>query len=79
MNRDKWTPNEHTWVCSDHFVNGWHGEDPGDENYAPTLFSYKEKRTYDDFDREQRRLDRETTRVSMNYYVYKHNPLYLYK
>ena len=42
------------------------GDDPGDENYAPTLFSYKKKRTEDDFDREQRRLDRETIRVSMN-------------
>lgn len=66
VNRDKWTPNEHSWICSDHFVEGWHGDDPGDENYAPTLFSYKKKRTEDDFDREQRRLDRETIRVSMN-------------
>lgn len=65
MNRDKWTPNEHSWICSDHFVEGWHGDDPGDENYAPTLFSYKKKRTEDDFDREQRRLDRETIRVLM--------------
>eukprot|EP00105_Crassostrea_gigas_P030854 XP_011453326.2 PREDICTED: THAP domain-containing protein 4 [Crassostrea gigas] len=62
VNRDKWTPNEHSWICSDHVVEGWHGDDLGDENYAPTLFFYKKKRTEDDFDREPRRLDRETIR-----------------
>ena len=42
VNRDEWTPNDHSCLCSEHFVQGWYGDDPEDENYAPTLFSYKQ-------------------------------------
>lgn len=42
MNRDKWTPNEYTWICSDHFVDGYHGDDPVDENHAPFYFPITE-------------------------------------
>nr|XP_022287119.1 uncharacterized protein LOC111099903 isoform X3 [Crassostrea virginica] len=52
VNRDEWTPNDHSWICSEHFVQGWHGDDPEDENYAPTLFSYKQ--TVVNKEREQR-------------------------
>ncbi|XP_061178177.1 uncharacterized protein LOC133186841 [Saccostrea echinata] len=65
VNRDKWTPNEHTWICSQHFVDGWHGDEPSDDNYAPTIFAYKQKRSEEDFNREQRRLDRETTKEKL--------------
>ncbi|XP_061179613.1 peroxynitrite isomerase THAP4-like [Saccostrea echinata] len=43
INRDDFVPNEHTCVCSEHFVTGWHSDDPEDVEYAPTIFSYKMK------------------------------------
>ncbi|XP_021373039.1 THAP domain-containing protein 1-like [Mizuhopecten yessoensis] len=41
LNRDGWVPNESSWICSEHFIDGWHGYDPADENYATTIFKYK--------------------------------------
>ncbi|XP_056012615.1 peroxynitrite isomerase THAP4-like, partial [Ostrea edulis] len=43
INRDDWTPNEYSRVCSEHFVGSWYSDDPADENYRPTLFDYKVK------------------------------------
>jgi hypothetical protein len=43
INRANWAPNEESRICSAHFVEGWHSDDPNDVNYRPTLFSYKEK------------------------------------
>ena len=43
VNRAHWLPNENSRICSTHFVDGWHSDDPDDVNYRPTLFSYKEK------------------------------------
>ena len=63
VNRDKWEPDKHSWICSDHFLHGWHGDDPSDDNYGPTLFAYKDSRSEEDFKREKRRLDRESTKV----------------
>ena len=63
VNRDKWEPDKHSWICSDHFLHGWHGDDPSDDNYGPTLFAYKVSRSEEDFKREKRRLDRESTKV----------------
>ena len=40
INRDNFVPNEYTCTCSEHFVSGWHSDDPDDVNYAPTMFSY---------------------------------------
>ena len=65
VNRDEWMPNDHSWICSEHFVQGWHGDDPEDENYAPTLFSYKQ--TVVNKEREQRRLEREVCKVFRKY------------
>ncbi|OWF40713.1 THAP domain-containing protein 4 [Mizuhopecten yessoensis] len=42
LNRDGWVPNESSWICSEHSIDGWHGYDPADENYAPTISKYKE-------------------------------------
>ena len=36
-------PNESTRICSAHFIDNWHSDDPEDVNYVPTIFSYKEK------------------------------------
>lgn len=41
INRKDWTPGEHSWICSAHFIDGWHGYEAGDHNYAPTIFNYK--------------------------------------
>ncbi|KAJ8308985.1 hypothetical protein KUTeg_013859, partial [Tegillarca granosa] len=41
INRRDWLPNDHSWICSEHFIDGWHGEEPTDNNYAPTIFAYK--------------------------------------
>lgn len=43
INRKNFAPNEHSCICSEHFESGWHSDDPDDANYAPTIFSYKEK------------------------------------
>nr|XP_022344486.1 uncharacterized protein LOC111137338 [Crassostrea virginica] len=63
VNRDEWMPNDHSWICSEHFVQGWHGDDPEDANYAPTLFSYKQ--TVVNKEREQRRLEREVCKEKL--------------
>ncbi|XP_069119302.1 uncharacterized protein [Argopecten irradians] len=41
--RSERRPNEESRICSEHFHGGWHSDEPSDENYRPTLFSYKEK------------------------------------
>ena len=61
VNQDEWTPNDYSWICSEHFVQGWHGDDPEDVNYGPTLFSYKQ--TVVSKEREQRKLKREECKV----------------
>ncbi|KAK3101415.1 hypothetical protein FSP39_003384 [Pinctada imbricata] len=42
INRENFTPNEHTCICSEHFEGGWHWYEREDANYAPTIFNYKE-------------------------------------
>jgi hypothetical protein len=38
------------WICTctvakkEHFVCGWHSDDPSEVNYAPTLFDHKDNR-----------------------------------
>ncbi|XP_076071975.1 uncharacterized protein LOC143043658 [Mytilus galloprovincialis] len=43
INRADWEPNDSVRICSLHFVDGWHSDDPDDINYVPTIFIYKEK------------------------------------
>ena len=45
----------------EHFVSGWHTDDPEDVNYAPTMFSYKLK-TFDQ-EREDRLARRSLQKV----------------
>ncbi|KAJ8310315.1 hypothetical protein KUTeg_012180 [Tegillarca granosa] len=40
VNRKDWTPTSHVNICSEHFFNYWHSDDPDDDNYVPTKFSY---------------------------------------
>ena len=61
INRDNFVPNEYTCICSEHFVSGWHSDDPDDVNYAPTMFSYKLK-TFDQ-ERENRLARRSLQKV----------------
>ncbi|XP_062602320.1 uncharacterized protein LOC134264038 [Saccostrea cucullata] len=58
IQRDKWTPTEASYVCSAHFQGGWHSDDPGDINFRPTIFSYKEKIPNEREKARNQRLDR---------------------
>ena len=40
VNRDNWTPNEYTWICSEHFVSGVKSANPLAPNYIPTIFKH---------------------------------------
>ena len=40
VNRKEWVPNEHLWLCSEHFVSGEKSNDPLSPDYAPTIFQY---------------------------------------
>ena len=48
-------------MCSEHFVNGWHSEDPFDENYVTNIFLYKEKSV--DVERQNRTTRRNIQKV----------------
>ena len=37
VRRENWTPNEHTWICSQHFVTGEKSNNPLAPNYVPSL------------------------------------------
>ena len=64
VNRDKWEPNEYSRICSEHFVDGWHSDDPEDVNYRPTMFKYKQQDlSTDGLARENRRASRSLIQV----------------
>lgn len=63
INRKNFAPNEFSCICSEHFEFGWHSDDPDDANYAPTIFSYKEKTV--DHEREERVSRRNLQKVSL--------------
>ena len=52
LNRKGWTPTDNSFVCSEHFVSGWHAYDKEDVDYTPTVFQYKQKT--EDADSKQR-------------------------
>ena len=65
INRENFIPNQHSKICSEHFIDGWHSDDPTDKNYVPTLFSYKMKpQTATQLSRDNRRKAREQSKVS---------------
>lgn len=40
VNRKDWTPNKHSWICSEHFLNGERSNNPLASNFVPTLFKH---------------------------------------
>ncbi|XP_069105937.1 uncharacterized protein [Argopecten irradians] len=56
INRKNWQPTVNSYVCSEHFVTGWHSDERDDIDYSPTVFRYK-KKTVD-----ERRHERVTRR-----------------
>ena len=60
VNHENWQPNEHSWLCSEHFVLGEKSNNLLAPNYIPTLFSHVESPVklkmvakLDDFNRRQ--------------------------
>ena len=86
LNRRNWVPKANSFVCSEHFVSEWHGDDRDEVNYAPSLFVYKHKHV--DQVRAERAHRREITKVrffnekivffkepTINYTCYKYRTL----
>ena len=42
VSRKNWQPNEHTWICSAHFVGGAKSNDSLSPAYIPSVFSHVE-------------------------------------
>jgi len=40
VNRKEWIPNEHSWICSEHFLTGKRSDNPLAPNFIPTLFKH---------------------------------------
>ena len=40
ISRANWEPNEHSWLCSKHFVSGEKSNNPLAPNYIPTLLYF---------------------------------------
>ena len=40
VNRKDWTPNEHSWICSKHFILGEKSNDPVSLEYVPSIFKH---------------------------------------
>ncbi|XP_069133545.1 THAP domain-containing protein 1-like [Argopecten irradians] len=47
INRNNWQPTVNSYVCSEHFVTGWHSDERDDIDYSPPVFRYK-KETVDE-------------------------------
>ncbi|XP_062578126.1 peroxynitrite isomerase THAP4-like, partial [Saccostrea cucullata] len=74
INRDDWAPNEYSRICSEHFVGGWHSDEVEDENYRPTIFTYKEKpQTDSDEINEAEARDRRLMQQHHEFSLYTHS------
>ena len=40
VNRKDWVPNEYSWICGAHFVNGCKSNDPVSPDYVPSVFKH---------------------------------------
>ena len=40
ISRKDWTPNEHSWICSTHFIKGVKSNDPTCPDYVPSIFHH---------------------------------------
>jgi len=65
VNRKNWKPQGWERICSRHFVDNCHSDDPSDVNYRPTLFMGKPKPSTSDMPgRFERQHRREVVKVS---------------
>ncbi|KAJ8315613.1 hypothetical protein KUTeg_007763 [Tegillarca granosa] len=62
--RRNWIPTVHTYICSEHFVDAWHSDDPADSNYAATFFAYKLQKPTSNV-REQRLQERNYRKIKV--------------
>ncbi|XP_062602798.1 THAP domain-containing protein 2-like [Saccostrea cucullata] len=61
IKRDDWEPNDHSRICSKHFINGQPSRDPINPDFVPTIFSHRpvpESILQEKVQRHQRLLDR---------------------
>ena len=40
VNRKDWAPNEHSWICSEHFISGEKSNDSLSPDYVPSTFKH---------------------------------------
>ena len=61
VNRKDWIPNEYTWICSEHFLNGQRSDNPLAPNYVPSVFKHvdspRKRKLVKDMDNFVRRQD----------------------
>ena len=67
VNRKDWTPNKHSWICSEHFLTGERSDNPLAPNFIPTLFKHvdspSKRKLVKDMDNFIRRQDMKRRRL----------------
>ena len=67
MGRKNWAPNEHSWICSVHFVSGIKSNDPLSPDYVPSVFCYTKssvkRKLASDMERYERKVEAKKRRV----------------
>ena len=67
VGRKNWTPNAHSWICSDHFVSGAKSNDPLSPDYVPSVFSHTKspmkRKLASDMERYERKVESKKRRV----------------
>ena len=62
-----WAPNEHSWICSTHFVSGAKSNDPLSPDYVPSVFCYTKspvkRKLASDMERYERKVEAKKRRV----------------
>ena len=67
VNHKDWIPNEHSWICSEHFVTGERSDNPLAPNFVPTIFKHidspSKRKLVKDMDNFVRRQDMKRRRL----------------
>ena len=67
VGRKNWAPNEHSWICSVHFVSGIKSNDPLSPDYVPSVFCYTKssvkRKLASDMERYERKVEAKKRRV----------------
>ena len=67
VGRKNWAPNEHSWICSAHFVSGVKSNDPLSPDYVPSVFcdikSQVKRKPSSDMERYERKVEAKKRRV----------------